>query len=112
MYIKHLEINNIRSISQFEMNFEEPAGWHVIIGDNGAGKSTVIRSIALALLGEDDAKALSFSEDFANWLPPKEESGKGTVTIQATRDNKYDMPSYKPSLKIYSEIIIQRINEK
>jgi hypothetical protein len=108
MYIKHLEIKNIRSISQFEMNFEEPAGWHVIIGDNGAGKSSVIRSIALALLGEDDAKALSFSEDFENWLPPKIQTG--TVSVQVTRDNKYDMPSYKPSLKIFSEIIIQRIN--
>jgi ABC-type cobalamin/Fe3+-siderophores transport system ATPase subunit len=27
----------------------QAAGWHVIIGDNGSGKSTFLRSIALAL---------------------------------------------------------------
>jgi predicted ATPase len=108
MYIKSLEIKNIRSIEKFEMDFKNPAGWHVIIGDNGAGKSSVVRSIAIGLLGEDDAKALSFSEDFATWLPPNE--NKGNIVIQALRDNKYDMPSYKTSEKLTSEIIIERIN--
>lgn len=108
MYIKSLEIENIRSIKKFEMEFRNPAGWHVLIGDNGSGKSSVIRSIAVGLLGEDDAKALSFSEDFATWLPPKE--NKGSITIQAIRDNKYDMPAYKSSSRLKSEIFIERIS--
>ncbi len=33
MYIKKLEIRNIRSISHFEMTFPKPAGWHVLIGE-------------------------------------------------------------------------------
>ena len=52
MYIQKAEIKNIRSITDFEIEFKNPAGWHVLIGDNGAGKSTIIRSIALALVGE------------------------------------------------------------
>ena len=55
MYIKSLNIKNIRSIHDFAMEFENPAGWHVLIGDNGAGKSTIIRSIALALVGPEEA---------------------------------------------------------
>ena len=92
MYIKSLEIKNIRSIKMFEMNFKNPAGWHVIIGDNGAGKSTIIRSIALGLIGPTDAQALSSFEDFANWLHPDEK--KGIVSLEIIRDNQFDKPSY------------------
>jgi AAA domain, putative AbiEii toxin, Type IV TA system len=95
MYITKVEINNIRSISHFEMTFDKPAGWHVLIGDNGAGKTTIIRSIALGLLGEDHAKALSFAEDFSNWLPPK--LLKGEIEISVSRDDSYDKPVYNNS---------------
>jgi AAA domain, putative AbiEii toxin, Type IV TA system/AAA ATPase domain len=95
MYIQKVEIKNIRSITGFEMNFSEPVGWHVLIGDNGVGKSTIIRSIALGLLGEDHAKALSFAEEFSNWLPPS--STKGSIEISVSRDNIYDKPAYKMS---------------
>jgi hypothetical protein len=95
MYIQKVEIKNIRSVSHFEMSFEKPAGWHVLIGDNGAGKTTIIRSIALGLLGEDHAKALSFTEDFSNWLPPN--SVKGDIKISVSRDDNYDKPVYKMS---------------
>lgn len=52
MYIRRIEINNIRSIEHFEMTFPEgqEAGWHVLIGDNGSGKSTIVRAVALGLL--------------------------------------------------------------
>lgn len=58
MYINKLTIKNIRSISNFEMTFDKPAGWHVIIGDNGAGKSTIVRAISLGIIGPNDSKAL------------------------------------------------------
>ncbi|RDB04487.1 AAA family ATPase [Runella aurantiaca] len=73
MYIKKVTINNIRSISDFEMTFPEPAGWHVVIGDNGAGKSTVVKSIALALLDITDINAAG--QDWDEWL-----KNDGTLT--------------------------------
>ncbi len=42
MYLQKLRIENIRSISSFEMTFSEPAGWHVILGDKDALKSGII----------------------------------------------------------------------
>jgi energy-coupling factor transporter ATP-binding protein EcfA2 len=62
MYIQKAEIKNIRSIIDFEIEFPNPAGWHVLIGDNGAGKSTIIRSMALSLIGQEQAQGLR-----ANW---------------------------------------------
>ncbi|MDZ7897676.1 MAG: AAA family ATPase [Arcicella sp.] len=55
MYIKHLAIENLKSISKFEMDFPKPAGWHVIIGDNGAGKTSVAQGVALGLNGSEES---------------------------------------------------------
>jgi len=72
MYLNKINIQNIRSISNFEMTFENPAGWHVIIGDNGAGKSTIVRSIALGIIGPTDAKALRLNlNDWVQKSPDK-----------------------------------------
>ncbi len=111
MYIQNVSIKNIRSIDHFEMRFDEAAaGWHVIIGDNGTGKSSIIRSIALGLLGEDNAKALSSFENFLNWLPPF--INKGEIVVSVNRDNTYDKPVYTQSKKgiATSSIIIERKN--
>ena len=109
MYIKEVKIKNIRSISHFEMDFPKPAGWHVLIGDNGAGKSTIIRSIAIALIGEKDAQALSAFEDFSNWLHPN--GTKATVVLSVQRDNEFDKPIYNKKQPTAESIInIERVN--
>ncbi|WP_412563275.1 AAA family ATPase [Thalassobius sp. MITS945101] len=60
MYLRRLKIQNIRSIENFELRFSEQqaAGWHVILGSNGSGKSSIIRSLALAFTGHKEAAAL------------------------------------------------------
>lgn len=80
MYLNKVNIQNIRSVSHFEMTFEEPAGWHVIIGDNGAGKSTIVRSIALGIIGPNDAKALRLNlNDWIRWNTT--DLGKISLTV-------------------------------
>ncbi len=68
MYIQKAEIKNIKSIEKFEIEFKNPAGWHVLIGDNGSGKTTIVRAIALALIG-DEADGLR--ENWQNWVDEK-----------------------------------------
>lgn len=60
MYVRRLIIKDIRAIEAFDfrVSAEEAPGWHVILGSNGAGKSSVIRSLALALAGPKEAVAL------------------------------------------------------
>ena len=67
MYVRRLNIANIRSIESFEVRFPpgEYAGWHVILGANGSGKSSVVRSLALALAGPKEAAALR--QNWNNW---------------------------------------------
>lgn len=60
MYIKSVHLENIRCIEQLDLAFEEghEAGWHVLIGENGSGKTTVARAIALGLVPNPGANLL------------------------------------------------------
>lgn len=80
MYVRQLSITNIRSISSFELTFgaTEMAGWHVILGSNGAGKSSVIRSLALSLAGPKEAAALR--QNWSTWA--RSGTTDGTIKLQ------------------------------
>ena len=80
MHVHRMTIKNIRSIQRFVLDLseeEDPAGWHVILGDNGAGKSTVVRALALAFMGQPNAYATR--EDWSRWLAAGCKSGHVSV---------------------------------
>lgn len=88
MYIHSVSIKNIRSIKNFEMNFlDKSEGWHVLIGDNGAGKSSIIRSIALALIGPDEA--LGLRQNWGDWLNKQENEGRIRLDIDPGQIDKH-----------------------
>lgn len=103
MYIKSLEIKNIRAIKSFKMSFEKPAGWHVLIGDNGAGKSSIIRSLALMLVGPDEISGIK--PNWNNWL--QWNAKEGSIQLVIERTDKIDIqggnsgvyPEFKSILK-------------
>jgi hypothetical protein len=80
MYVRRLSINNIRSIETFDIRFaaEEAPGWHVILGANGAGKSSVVRSLALALAGPREAVALR--QNWGTWT--RSGATNGSIRLQ------------------------------
>lgn len=86
MYIHSLEIKNIRSIKDFKMNFTNPAGWHVVIGDNGSGKSRVVRSISAVLIGPDQIPAVLPVWD--EWLRTGVKEGR--IHLELNRDPAFD----------------------
>lgn len=75
------------------MEFANPAGWHVLIGDNGAGKSTIIRSAALALIGNLQAQGLT--PNWNDWLNKNAE--KGEIKLELVMDAQLD--SYRKDSK-------------
>jgi uncharacterized protein (TIGR02646 family) len=59
-YIKSIEINNFKAIKNLKLNFREPqtgASWKMLLGENASGKSTALKAVALALMGEEYVKA-------------------------------------------------------
>ncbi len=96
MYLHKITIQNIRSIKHFELEFEPKkyAGWHVVIGDNGSGKSTIISAIALALIGTNEAPALR--QNWGNWLRYRE--SKGQIQLEIVPDIKFDKTTGKEAI--------------
>ena len=88
MHVQRLTIENIRSIRKLELVLKrkETAGWHVILGDNGSGKSTVVRALALALMGQSHAHAAR--QDWSRWL--SEECSSGYVSVALTAHEEDD----------------------
>jgi predicted ATPase len=110
MYIKSAKIEHIRSIDNFTIEFENPAGWHVLIGDNGAGKSTIIRSIALALVGPDEAPGLR--ADWRDWLNSQNNEGKILLCIDSAQIDKHSGKSAKLKNHLIPNLIsFKRNNE-
>ncbi|MFT4927266.1 MAG: DNA repair exonuclease SbcCD ATPase subunit, partial [Phenylobacterium sp.] len=69
MYIHKIELEHIKSFNHFIWQLEkdeDPAGWHVLLGDNGAGKSSFIRAAALALIGIPEAHKTR--TPFSEWV--------------------------------------------
>jgi recombinational DNA repair ATPase RecF len=88
MHVSSIEIRNVRAFTKLRWNLQprQLRGWHVVIGDNGSGKSTFLRALALVLTGPKDAQALR--EDWSTWC----RKGKGSSSIHVTvqGDSKWD----------------------
>lgn len=61
-------------------------GWTVITGENGSGKSTILKSIALALMGPEKARFLQNSYD--GWVSAG--SSIGTISLEVKPDPEID----------------------
>jgi len=85
MFLKRLILKNIRSIEHLELCFDqeqEPLRpWTLILGENGVGKSTILRALALALAGGEALQDLLVNP--ADWVRKGSDLGSIAVEIVA-----------------------------
>lgn len=104
MKVQEIHIENIRAMRALNWRLppgSEPEGWHVILGDNGAGKSSFLRALALGLIGVERSSLLWVN--FDTWLRQGEQQGRIIVhTIPEGADTVQGKgkPSPRYSLQI------------
>lgn len=101
MRLRRIHIRNVRSIA--DLTWELPpkvggAGWHVVLGDNGSGKSSFLRSIALALVGPTEAAGLR--QSWGEWIR--------TGADKATVELEIGLPGHAHASDIRARIVLRR----
>jgi len=90
MYVKSVTLENLRGFKDLHFDFErsdgEFAGWTVFVGGNASGKSTLLKGIALAVMGPDAARQLLGSA--AGWIHADERRAESKLDI--VWDTAYD----------------------
>lgn len=88
MHVLKAEISNVKAIRHLVWEIEpgRAAGWHVVLGDNGSGKSSVLRAIALALVGHENALALR--QPWNLWV--RNNASEATIQLFLRRHEEFD----------------------
>lgn len=89
MYIQSATIEGIRSVRRLTWKCPADvkfAGWHVILGDNGAGKSSFLRAISLLLTGPKEAPGLR--QDWDAWM--RRDFGHSSIRVDLDHERGAD----------------------
>ncbi|MFI0540468.1 AAA family ATPase [Streptomyces sp. WSLK1-3] len=83
MYIERVVLKNIKGFESADLDLSgfdgEHAGWAVITGDNGSGKTALLKSICMAILGPDDSRVLL--TDTRGWVTEARPRGRSGTAI-------------------------------
>jgi predicted ATPase len=84
--LKRLSLTNVGPFENLELTFDRR--WNILLGDNGTGKSSIIKAIAIAILGEDSK---SYAHRIIKSGKPNSvitlETGRNTYTTKLFRKN-------------------------
>ena len=99
MYIRRVVLENVRCFDRLDFKFESRggryAGWTVVTGDNAAGKTTLLKAIAMALVGPDATRSLAPS--MQGWVREGCKEATIAVEIVACEEDRFRRagPPYK-----------------
>jgi hypothetical protein len=93
MWVHQLKIENLKGFlglpHDIDLDFERPdgslAGWTVVAGRNGAGKSSFLQAIAVSLAGPEAARTLQ--ESWSGWIRAGERSAIVATRIRYSPDH-------------------------
>lgn len=95
MFLKSITLRNIRSINELTLDFSHGDAvrpWTYLLGENGCGKSTVLKSIGFVMAGGDAAVDLIGEQD--SWIRLGQEEASIEARFQ-TADGSMRSASYR-----------------
>jgi hypothetical protein len=113
VYIDRIVLRDIKGFANADLDLHPEGadypGWVVITGDNGSGKTALLRAIALAIVGPEDSRALW--PDLGGW--PTEGSNEGVISVSVRPDEEIDKfkTGRRPEGVIWAEVAIKADDE-
>lgn len=101
MKIKKIIIDNVRCFDHVELELSgksKPNDWTVLLGDNGCGKTTLMRSIAISL-GEESGSAGLLDELASDWFRFEDKKHEAYIRVEFEPYQGYDLPYINTTLK-------------
>jgi hypothetical protein len=84
MYVRSLSLENVRSFNELKFDFIRPdqtlSGWTVFLGGNSSGKSTLLKAIAVSLMGPDSGRQLMGNS--LGWISHGKNKAECIVSIE------------------------------
>jgi hypothetical protein len=119
MYIERVVLKNIKGFQQADLDFRpdltglfdhrpedaEFAGWAVITGDNGSGKTAFLRAVALALLGPDQARGIV--QDLRGWITEGRKTGSISAELRPHHERDTTEKGGYPVKSLWAEVEIR-----
>jgi hypothetical protein len=97
LYIKRVQLDNIRCFESLDLQLRRAGASALFLGDNGDGKSTVLRCIAMGLCDDSSAAAL-FRELSGTFI--RHSAGKGAEGSIRIDMEEEDGTAYRMTTKI------------
>lgn len=103
MYVDRITLKNLRGFASLDFDLsrgnESHAGWTVFTGDNGSGKSSLLKAIAIALTGRDIAVALQ--TDFHGWVRAGESEARIELQVVWVKDDDQLSEGGRPPERVF-----------
>lgn len=113
MYISKITLKNIRCFENETIDLTSRKGvkkWLVILGDNGTGKSTILRSIAMGLCDETGAAGL-LQDTSGDWI--REGVNEGWIILNLNhRGKEYEIKTHIIKKSLNKEVVEQETTPK
>ena len=114
MYVKRLYLKNIRCFDEIEIDFNQSGSSILLLGENGDGKSTILRSLAMGLCDESSTAAL-FRElpgEFVRREKGQDEVATGKFGFIEVDLKGQDGLTYRIKTQITSLEKFERVNQQ
>lgn len=93
MYLQQIRLKDIACFEDVTLNFmqsekKQACSWIVLLGENGTGKSTILKMIGLALLGRELAYEVTSDVRWEQFVRTSAKRGRVEATIVHSSDDK------------------------
>ena len=110
MYVRRVVLKDVRAFEKADLDLaptEVYPGWAVVTGDNGSGKTALLRAISLGLLGPDQTRDLV--PDLRGWTRAGGESAE--ISVEVLPNHEYDRTSaggYPAKSTFWAEVGVEQ----